>query len=125
MAEVTLSVKRRAKALNRFRHYFTGIVDDIMAGSFVIRQSKTILARYCEAGRAKYHFVIAVWRAKEAESRRNDQRPRLRVGSVGSLNLYRGVPRGDAQGLFEETWSVNGQGQKDVAMIRGMGKMGV
>jgi hypothetical protein len=83
-----------------------------MAGSFVIRQSKTILARYCESGWAKYHFAIAVWRAKEAESRRNDQRLRLRVGSVGSLNVYRGVPRGDAQGLFGETWSVNGQGQK-------------
>jgi hypothetical protein len=29
-----------------------GFVDDIMAGSFTVRQSKTILARSCEAGRA-------------------------------------------------------------------------
>jgi hypothetical protein len=47
---------------------FVSFVDDIIAGSFAVRQSKTILARSCEAGGAKYHFVVAVWSMKEAQS---------------------------------------------------------
>jgi len=39
-----------------------------MAGSFTIRQSKTILARSLGTDSRLYHFVIAVWRAKEADS---------------------------------------------------------
>jgi hypothetical protein len=39
-----------------------GIVDDIMAGSFAIRQSKTILARFYEA--RKTHQKMAAKREK-------------------------------------------------------------
>ena len=44
------------------------LTSKILIRSVAIRQSKTILARSCAEGRAKYHFVVAVWRAKEAES---------------------------------------------------------
>jgi len=35
---------------NRIVHRRAGITDDIMAGSFAVWQSKTILARSCKAG---------------------------------------------------------------------------
>jgi hypothetical protein len=49
---------------------FVSTVDDIIAGSSAVRQSNTILARsWARGGRFHNHFVIAVWRANQAESR--------------------------------------------------------
>jgi hypothetical protein len=47
---------------------FAGLVNHIMAGSFAIGQSKTILGAILARDWRLYHFVIAVWGAKEAES---------------------------------------------------------
>jgi len=57
-----------------------------MAGSFTIRQSKTILAR---SWRGTDYFVIAEWRAKEAELSPNgrEERSQAAPSSIENLGL--------------------------------------
>ena len=47
-----------------------------------------------------------------------DQRLWLRFGSTGSLNVYRGVPRREALGLFEKHGVLTAKGDRDVVIIR-------